>query len=155
MKTLTLTQPWATLVAIGAKRIETRSWYTNYRGPLAIHAAKRLPKLGWQLLFQEPFHRPLSDFTPPPGWGDLNPVPTGCIIAVVDLVDCLETGEGFVAPPEPELSFGDFSPGRFAWILENVCRLKKPLACRGMLALWEGPDITPEMLEEGAPDGHC
>src|SRR6202030_2406661 len=44
MKALTLTQPWATLVAIGAKRIETRSWPTLYRGPLAIYAAKRFPK---------------------------------------------------------------------------------------------------------------
>ncbi len=39
MKALTVWQPWATLVAIGAKRIETRSWSTSYRGPLAIHAA--------------------------------------------------------------------------------------------------------------------
>ena len=43
MKAITLTQPWATLVAIGAKRIETRSWRTFYRGPLAIHAGKTLP----------------------------------------------------------------------------------------------------------------
>ena len=40
MKALTLYQPWATLVAIGAKKIETRSWSTPYRGPLAIHAGK-------------------------------------------------------------------------------------------------------------------
>src|SRR3954451_22243677 len=40
---LTLTQPWATLVAIGAKQIETRSWGTSYRGWLAIHAAKGYP----------------------------------------------------------------------------------------------------------------
>jgi len=39
VKTLTLSQRWATLVALGAKRIETRSWRTSYRGPLAIHAA--------------------------------------------------------------------------------------------------------------------
>lgn len=40
MNALTLMQPWATLVAIGAKRIETRSWATRYRGPSAIHAAR-------------------------------------------------------------------------------------------------------------------
>lgn len=39
VKTLTLLQPWASLVACGAKKIETRSWATKYRGPLAIHAA--------------------------------------------------------------------------------------------------------------------
>lgn len=43
MKALSLTQPWATLVATGAKQIETRSWSTKYRGPLYIHAAKGFP----------------------------------------------------------------------------------------------------------------
>ena len=42
MKVLSLWQPWATLMAIGAKKIETRHWYTRYRGPLVIHAAKTL-----------------------------------------------------------------------------------------------------------------
>ena len=40
IKAITLLQPYAALVAIGAKTIETRSWYTPYRGPLAIHAGK-------------------------------------------------------------------------------------------------------------------
>ena len=40
MKALSLTQPWASLVADGRKTTETRSWLTHYRGPLAIHATK-------------------------------------------------------------------------------------------------------------------
>ena len=43
MKALTLWQPWASLVALGHKRIETRCWSTKYRGDLAIHAAAKLP----------------------------------------------------------------------------------------------------------------
>lgn len=43
MKALTLHQPWSSLVAIGVKTVETRSWGTTYRGPLAIHAALRRP----------------------------------------------------------------------------------------------------------------
>lgn len=43
MKVLTLHQPYATAIALGHKRYETRSWWTSYRGPLAIHAAKGLP----------------------------------------------------------------------------------------------------------------
>ena len=42
MKVLTLHQPWASLVALGVKTIETRSWSTQYRGPLAIHAAAKV-----------------------------------------------------------------------------------------------------------------
>ena len=41
MKVLTLHQPWASLVALGVKTIETRSWSTKYRGPLAIHAGAK------------------------------------------------------------------------------------------------------------------
>ena len=37
-------QPWASLIAIGAKQIETRHWPTKYRGPIAIHTAKRIHK---------------------------------------------------------------------------------------------------------------
>lgn len=71
MKALSLTQPWATLVAIGAKRLETRSWSTTYRGPLAIHAAKRFPRNCQELVLHEPFASALDGI----------PLPTGVIIA--------------------------------------------------------------------------
>ena len=41
MKALSLRQPWANLIADGRKTIETRTWRTRYRGPLAIHASAR------------------------------------------------------------------------------------------------------------------
>jgi hypothetical protein len=41
MKAITIWQPWASLLACGAKQYETRSWKTDYRGPIAIHAAKK------------------------------------------------------------------------------------------------------------------
>jgi hypothetical protein len=44
MNAISLWQPWATAIALGSKRIETRPWATAYRGPLAIHAAKRCVK---------------------------------------------------------------------------------------------------------------
>ena len=43
MKALTIMQPWASLIACGAKTIETRSWPTKYRGPIAIHAGMKDP----------------------------------------------------------------------------------------------------------------
>ena len=55
MKAITLTQPWATLVAMGAKQVETRSWSTAYRGQIAIHAAKGYPKEARELCETEPF----------------------------------------------------------------------------------------------------
>jgi hypothetical protein len=43
MKALTIQQPWASLIIIGVKRFEYRSWKTSYRGPLLIHAGKHQP----------------------------------------------------------------------------------------------------------------
>ncbi|MDE2685986.1 MAG: ASCH domain-containing protein [Chloroflexota bacterium] len=60
IRALSLRQPWASMVADGRKTIETRTWRTNYRGPLAIHASKR----------------PYAD------------LPTGGIIAIARLYDC-------------------------------------------------------------------
>ncbi len=91
MKVLTLTQPWATLVAEGAKKIETRSWETLYRGPLAIHAAKGYPDRG--LRFDEPFYSALWRAGIKPDM----PIPTGAIIAVCNLIDCVPTHHPGVA----------------------------------------------------------
>lgn len=158
MKCLTLTQPWATLVAIGAKHIETRSWATSYRGPLAIHAAKGYPDRG--LRFEEPFYSALWQVGIKPDMA----IPTGAIIAVCDLHDCVPTRQSWhredtpwlicadakspavwhVPPPEPERSFGDYTSGRFAWLLANIRELPEPVPCKGALSLWQ-PDTLTEM----------
>ena len=151
MKALTLTQPWATLVAIGAKKIETRSWKSDYRGPLAIHAAKKFPISAQRLCAIEPFYSILK------AAGLFEPfLPLGCIIATCELVDVRQISERkfgipifsldhprkfiqhvYVPPDEPELSFGDYTIGRYAWILGNVEVLDQPVAIKGMLGLWE------------------
>ncbi len=38
MKVISIKEPFATLIMNGTKKIETRSWKTNYRGDLFIHA---------------------------------------------------------------------------------------------------------------------
>lgn len=158
MKALTITQPWASLIAIGAKRFETRSWSTNYRGPIAIHAAKGLGSVGGAsglltLCQQEPFRstflehceelRSLYPHAKPPTWRDM--LPLGAIVAVVELTDVVRT-ETLTALPfwegrnDHERAFGDYTPGRFAWHLENVWKLADPIVCSGALGLWKAPD---------------
>lgn len=163
MKAITLTQPWATLVALDAKRIETRSWSTKYRGPLAIHAAKGFPKEAQQLLLVEPFAsalekggvgRKISD-----AWF-VGQLPLGCMIATCELVNVVQFGclsvwvdptgkerilekhpiSGWVqVPPDgtDEYKFGDYTPGRYAWILSNIKPLPEPIPVRGSLGVWE------------------
>ncbi len=143
MKAITLTQPWATLVAIGAKRIETRSWGTKYRGPLAIHAAKTFPDFAQALCRTEPFHSILGEHTQIRiVWSQgtkHSDFPLGAVIATCQLVRCWKIGKD-EAIPEPERSFGDYTAGRYAWLLANVHPLPEPVPARGALGLWEWGD---------------
>jgi len=133
---LTLRQPWCSLVALEAKRIETRSWRTSYRGWLAIHAAKTLPAAERLLCEQEPFRTALlRDTMLDPTRPLAAQLPRGCIIAVAWLDSCLPM-ETIEQPGELERSFGDYAPGRYAWYLSRVYRLEPPIPARGALGLW-------------------
>lgn len=199
-KMLTLHQPWASLVAVGRKRIETRSWSTSYRGPLAIHAAKRPPRdgecpgrvewnqvtqdvngAGWIYWLPEPWTEEEQVLAGLPPDGDLCafPLPLGAVVATCTLVDVAPIGgptsfrtgtfegdEGdfpdrpvvvhhppyLGVPPvhgeslvldngsctdiTDQLPFGDFQPGRYAWLLENIAYID-PVPARGRQGLWE------------------
>lgn len=146
---LSLTQPWATLVAIGAKRFETRSWGTSYRGALAIHASKGFP--AWARLYcdYEPFKRALADA----GFYSWRQLPTGVIVALSDLEDCTPTNalhrsedfEKFMQTDE--YKFGDYTANRFAWKLNNIRQLEQFVTCTGTLKLWRVPDdVTTEVM---------
>ena len=129
IKTITLWQPWASLVAHGAKHYETRSWSTNYRGWLAIHAAKRKPEgftVAAQVLAEVGYT----------SWGEM---PTGAVVAVARLSDVNSTDDrAFIESlSEQERAFGDYSPGRYAWKLEDARRLEEPIAVAGKQGLWD------------------
>ena len=164
MKALTIWQPWASLLACGAKRYETRSWPTKYRGPIAIHAAMKdpcnLPLLDKADL--EHFTREEIDAGRCPGWCLM---PRGKIIATAELVNVWHIvyhpgqnvdrarhidigaesltedkhdphfGDYFV-PTEKELALGDWTPGRYAWELANVKILPEPIPAKGKQGLW-------------------
>lgn len=166
MKALTLTQPWASLVACGAKRIETRSWRTDYRGPLAIHAGKGLGGLGagatesdlTTLLYEEPFRQALfGDVWLPPA--DVRKsIPRGAIVAVCRLGGCVPTSSfdrvmeaATDERRELERAFGNYGEGRWAWLLNDVRRLDEPVeipkgAVRDYRGLWDVPDGLRRLL---------
>ena len=154
MKAISLWQPWASAIAAGAKRIETRHWPTRYRGPLAIHAAKRkvineliyyhscwnwqgaMRSIGWNFASDQDIHR----------------LPFGALVATCDLVDCRPT-ESFTqgelgTPRRPEGDYsdlyawterqmGNFDLGRFSWVLDNVKPLPEPISWRGSQGFFE------------------
>ena len=143
MKTISLWQSWASLIVLGAKRFETRSWEPLYRGPPLIHAAKKREALS--PLFNDSFSS-LAQC-----------LPFGCILGVADLVECWRTFDGVMIggknhtlhlPEGNEREFGDFSTGRYAWQLENVRRFTTPIRYRGAQGLFEVPDhVVAEQMQ--------
>ena len=76
MKVLTIKQPFASLITEGYKEYEFRTWKTKYRGDILIHAGKTVDK------------KAMEKFK------DYNlTYPTGCIIAKVNITDCIKIDE--------------------------------------------------------------
>jgi len=132
MKALTLWQPWASLVACGAKRIETRPWQTAYRGPLAIHAAQRSPSAVYAAYVKP--GSPLACILEDNGL-ELADLPVGCIVATCTLADIrrIESTVDYI----DQYVLGDFTPGRYAWHLTDVQALAVPIPAKGKQGLWE------------------
>ncbi len=126
MKAITLYQPWATAIFLRIKGPETRSWKTSYRGKLAIHAAKRMPKWAYEFARVE---------------GALGRIPArlplGVILGFVSLTDMRPTEEMIYEVSALERLYGDYSPGRWAWMYSDIEALEKPIPARGARGLWE------------------
>lgn len=194
MKALTLHQPWASLIALGVKTIETRSW----RAPqaligqrIAIHAGKTAKSLlelsedyeagdafGYLGDFQFGIGIVNSDESTkgaawihylgvgldgPDGW--VNPVdlPFGAVVAIATLADCVpmverdtginiaryvyllddevlhvnQTRSPRVTEMSDQLPYGDFRPGRWAWMLSDIDQLAEPIPATGKQGVWE------------------
>jgi hypothetical protein len=135
MKAISLYEPWATLIALGEKRYETRSWSTTYRGPLLICASKRrlpiyqYPKIGKIQLALNKVNLLLENLN----WGRA--------VCWVDLTEVYQTEQVFLEPMGTEQYFGDFSSERFAWKLENVRRFKAPPVVKGRQGLFSIDDF--------------
>ena len=121
MKVLTLKQPWATLVAEGIKKYEFRSWKTNYRGKILIHAGKGIDKeamkkfAGLNLTF-----------------------PSKKILAEVEIVDCLflddELNKKIIS--ENNIAYGNKKREGYAWMLDNIKKINYEKEINGKLGLW-------------------
>jgi hypothetical protein len=127
MKALSLTQPWASAIMRGHKRIETRSWPTKYRGRIAIHAAKAMSSSDMQFARSERMAGRLP-------FGDL---PRMAVLGTALLVDCVPTASVAGSISDLERSYGNYAPGRYAFILDGIEPLVAPIPCRGALSLWE------------------
>lgn len=134
MKALTLHQPWASFVAAGFKRVETRDWDTSYRGPLAIHAAQR-PAVSPDT--EARLRATFGDYIVDETLAVHDRWPHGAVIATCELVDVLPVVEVRDWLTDDERQMGNFRHGRFAWLLEDVRTPRRPITASGRQKLWD------------------
>lgn len=150
VKIITLWEPYATLIAQGCKQFETRHWYTTYKGPLLIHAAKRKPTAAEMAAF-----KPLLGFEP-----DIN---LGCVVAITRLDGCFRMvpySDQRLAPEEihietqlpRERDLGKWEPGRYAWRLKLLLRLIEPIPWQGQQGLKPVPDELKSLIYQELGD---
>ena len=113
MLALTLRQPWASAVVRLGKDVENRTWTTPYRGLLAIHAGKGV------------------DSSAPPRVAEAleQRLPSGCVVAVVELYDIVRDSRSEWA-----------REGEYHWLLRGVRELSVPVPCKGRLMLFKLPE---------------
>lgn len=121
LKVLTLRQPWATLVAEGIKKYEFRSWKTNYRGKVLIHAG-----VGVDREDMKKYENMNLEF------------PSRRIIAVAEIEDCLKLDEKLNKKiiAENNVAYGNKIRTGYAWKLTNVKKVECDREVKGQLGLW-------------------
>lgn len=148
MKALTICQPYAHLICLPddadlAKRVENRTWPTNLRGEILIHAGKgrQWLEVSEDGLFDEGYDLRISDMA------------FGAFVAIANLADCvqletLRVGRGTV--PEhadrrwPWLRGHQHTEGPFCFVLTQVRTLPTPIPFRGAQGFFAVP---PEIVE--------
>ena len=124
MKVLSIKEPFATLIKDGVKIYETRSWRTNYRGEIYIHASLSLSKSERV----ESANKYLKSEIKP-----------GFILCKCELVDCIPMTDEFINyinKDTLEYDYGLYSEGRYAWKLKVLEVLDEPISAKGKLGIW-------------------
>ena len=125
MKAITIRQPWASLIKENIKRFEIRSWKTNYRGEVFIHAGSGIDK---QYLSK------YKDIV------DIDNLPKGKIIAKASIIDCILLDEDNVNELNRDNNQGYKinmdAIGKYAFVLSNIKSVNYDNEVKGQLGLW-------------------
>ena len=124
MKVLTIKQPWASLIMLGYKRFEFRSWKTKYRGKILIHAGQGIDK--------EAMKR-LQKYIP-------KDMPKGKILGKAKLVDCVKMSPEFkseLLKENKDIYTDSTFKENYGWQMEDIEVFDEPIEAKGHLSLWE------------------
>lgn len=122
MKAFTVHQPYAYAIVAGLKGYETRPRRTNIRGRVAVHAGKQKMKLASTSVIVVPKAGEMLHY--------------GAVLGTVEIVDCVPVEEVIHTLTEQERILGDYSPGRFAWVLKNPVMFSEPVPASGKQGWW-------------------
>jgi activating signal cointegrator 1 len=141
IKCLSIWQPWASLIVQGFKHVETRSWPTGHRGLLAIHASKHRmdyderERILWMSGIPLRLKHFFQDYSPA-HIVSYPTLPFGKIVGSVEILNCVRAEEAG-ALTVTQKALGDFTPGRFAWLLGGSVEFEKPIPMRGQQGLFD------------------
>lgn len=130
MKVLTIREPWASLIVNGYKEYEFRSWKTNYRGKILIHAGLKI-----ETDIIERFKEYNLEYQ------------KGVIIGEADLVDCILVDRKFkkiLRKINPIVYRQSNHDETYAWKLENIKKYDEVIYVKGQLGLWNYDGIGVE-----------
>jgi hypothetical protein len=143
MKALSIRQPWAELILQGRKTIELRTWQTNHRGRIAIHAGQTVKEAACAAYGLDPAS-----------------LVRGAWVGTVEIVDMMPLDDQlWEALRDQHLALGAFPGDLVGWRLANPQRLPEPIPMPGHLGLFNIPDepvpapgqaATPVTPEQGA-----
>lgn len=118
------------------KHYETRPRRTHIRGRVAVHAGRLDEVQATKHLTNGEFWAVLEAAG---GGGNL---PRGAVIGTVEIVDCVPVEELVDSLDNRERLLGDYSPGRFAWVLQNPVMFKTPIPAHGKQGWWNWEEPT-------------
>ncbi|MGZ8984611.1 MAG: hypothetical protein ACXW11_11795 [Methylotenera sp.] len=126
-KALSLKQPFAWLIANGYLLVDDRTWGTQYRGPVLIHASKGLYEQYYD-------HLKSSTDIPLPAKDKLE---YGGVVGIANLVLCCRPGELPAGISRQQRAhFGGVHQEYFGFLFEQATPLAL-MPCRGKLKIFE------------------
>lgn len=131
MKAYTVYQPYAYATVAGLKHYEIRTRPTRIRGRVAVHAGKQNFKQVTKGLSDYEFWKLMEAIN------GRTVLPLGAVVGTVEIVDCVPVEDIIPYWGKRERALGDFSPGRFAWVLQNPVMFHEPFPARGQQGWWE------------------
>jgi hypothetical protein len=158
MRAITLHQPWAYLVITGHKAVETRKNGIKQPGPILIHSSLTDTPEG-----REVYRQAINQFRLQlPPWEELG---FGKILGSVTITGTRETTllkerlseksnlflEHIRHSGAQELAFGDYTPGRKGWLLDNPTKYPEPIPTRGFQGIWQYHGPLPTLAQIFTP----